>query len=112
MITGFAPRAAAGLAILAGLAVYAYGLYHAPALTTDGRQRQAWLEATVRAGAADPTQEADLAEAYWTRYPDVAADALYGRSGTLKVLGAREHYRQHGRREGRLWGPDPQSTSP
>jgi len=46
--------------------------------------------------AADP-----LEEAYWNRYPDVAADPYFGRGSKL---GAAEHYRRHGKAEGRIWG--------
>ena len=52
----------------------------------------------------DLQQEAALADAYWRRYGDVAADSVVGRDGALGVFGAREHYNRHGRRENRIWG--------
>lgn len=45
----------------------------------------------------------NVAEAYWHCYPDVAQDSYFGQSGPLGILGAREHYERHGRREGRIW---------
>lgn len=49
-------------------------------------------------------REEELAGAYWNRYPDVAASPLWGRQGTMGVLGPREHYQLFGRLEGRHWG--------
>ena len=51
--------------------------------------------------------EHELAEAYWRRYPDIKEDAHYGINGPLGIFGAREHFRQHGKREGRVWGLTP-----
>lgn len=45
-----------------------------------------------------------LAEAYYLRYPDIASDTFFGRSGPMGIYGAREHYRQYGRSEGRIFG--------
>lgn len=63
------------------------------------------LRVLARAAEIDTAAEEKLAHAYWLRYPDVAANPLYGEKGRLGVLGAREHYMRHGRREGRVWGP-------
>lgn len=45
-----------------------------------------------------------LADAYWQRYPDVAASAVWGQNGSLGVLGPRDHYRYVGKYQGRTWG--------
>lgn len=86
----------------AGLAVYAAGVLRTPWMDTGTGDM---LRALARGKDIDTTAEAALAHAYWERYPDVRASALYGEKGHLGILGAREHFMQHGRREGRVWGP-------
>ena len=61
--------------------------------------------ALLREGALDRTREMQLARAYWLRYNDVRTDPFFGENGLLGLTGAAEHYRQHGRREGRIYGP-------
>ena len=53
-----------------------------------------------------------LAEAYYTRYPEIKSDEFYGENGPHGVLGAREHFRQHGKREGRIFAPLPKINDP
>ena len=65
--------------------------------------RQRMLEEVARGKSTDLLAERMLAEAYWSRYPDVAADAVFGRTGKMGIYGAREHYQRHGRHEGRIW---------
>jgi hypothetical protein len=52
----------------------------------------------------DPAFEQQLAEAYWQRYPDVAASNVWGRAGTLGILGPRDYYTYYGRFLGHSWG--------
>lgn len=59
----------------------------------------------ARLPEADPTEhEQALAEAYWQRYPDVEQSPVWGRQGTLGLLGPRDHYRHRGKKQGRVWG--------
>ncbi len=51
-----------------------------------------------------PGGEKELAEAYWHRYQDVAESDIWGREGTMGVLGARDHYYYYGKAQGRVWG--------
>lgn len=62
------------------------------------------MEETESAPEAE-NDEKMLAEAYWRRYPDVAADPEFGMSGTLGYAGAFEHYRRYGQQEERVWTP-------
>lgn len=94
------------LAAAAALALYAAAFCHSPAADPDEPARHAFLERMAAPGPADDGERA-LAEAYWRRYPDVAADRYFGAHGQLGRAGAREHYQRHGRREGRVWGNDP-----
>ena len=90
------------------LVLYGQAARHSPAFDSDQRLRLAFLKQTAAEHAAAPDgQERVLAEAYWQRYPDIAAHPYFGTHGQLGIPGAREHYQQHGRREGRLWGPAP-----
>jgi hypothetical protein len=58
----------------------------------------------IKDGGRDDAAERRLAERYWQRYPDIAANGHFGRQGSFGIHGAREHYQRHGRHEGRLWG--------
>jgi hypothetical protein len=89
-------------AFAAGLAVYAAGASRPPLMDS---RRDEILRVLARTANIDTAAEEKLAHAYWARYPDVRASALYGENGRLGILGAREHFMQHGRREGRVWGP-------
>ncbi|PIE58129.1 MAG: hypothetical protein CSA33_04240 [Desulfobulbus propionicus] len=54
--------------------------------------------------AKDTAREAKLAEAYWSRYPDVAQSPVWGKKSALGVAGPRDHYLLFGQDEGRIWG--------
>lgn len=54
--------------------------------------------------SCDLQLEREMAEAYWLRYPDVQSSTYWGPDGPLGILGARDHYRLHGRRESRVFG--------
>ena len=60
--------------------------------------------ALLRDGGSDHAAEAQLARAYWLRYEDIRTDPFFGESGLLGIYGAGEHYQQHGRLEGRIYG--------
>lgn len=48
--------------------------------------------------------EKQLAEAYWARYPDIRKDGVWGEKSSMGIRGPRDHFRIHGKREGRIWG--------
>lgn len=52
----------------------------------------------------DMNLETRLAEAYWGRYPEIKDDSVWGKSSPLGILGPRDHYKYHGRFEGKIWG--------
>jgi hypothetical protein len=60
--------------------------------------------ALLRDAAAQRADEVQLARDYWLRYSDVRTHAFFGENGPLGISGAKEHFRQHGRREGRIYG--------
>ena len=53
-----------------------------------------------------------LAEAYWNRYRDVREHDYYGKNGKMGIYGAEEHFKHHGRGEGRIYGPVPLPERP
>lgn len=91
------------LGMTAAFAVYGYGFYNSPVMNPDFRAQQ---DVLAHYAKSQGNQEAVrmLAEAYWQRNPDVAADSYFGRNGKMGTFGAREHYDRHGRKEGRRWG--------
>ncbi len=95
----------AGVAVAVALAVYLWGAFTSPVFDQQRYRERAYLRAQLASSEQRVEREAALAEAYWRRYPDVAADVTYGPGG-MGVEGARAHYRNHGKAEGREWGLD------
>ncbi|MDD9907884.1 MAG: hypothetical protein OXT06_30270 [Rhodospirillaceae bacterium] len=93
--------------IASALVAYAIGAWDSPLLDRERRAQREFVSRYALMATRDETAEQVLAERYWTRYGDVAADANFGRNGSFGIWGAREHFNRHGRREGRHW---PKST--
>jgi len=94
----------AATAMAIAIALYIYGFSNEPRLRNGDPQQRAYALQVLKSQSHDMAQETALAEAYWRRYGDVAADPVVGRDGAMGVFGAREHYDRHGRRENRIWG--------
>lgn len=89
------------------IAVLIAGIAAAGAYVYKQQRQSAWDDQVVselKRDYPDEARERMLAEIYWSKYPDVAADAYFGKNGRLGVYGPREHYRRH-RTEGagRVW---------
>jgi hypothetical protein len=85
------------------LAVYGGQARQTPLLNPERAAADRYLaDLAAQPGDGDHLDAAAATE-YWTRYPDVAGDSYYGPDGPLGMLGAIQHYRDHGRREGRQW---------
>lgn len=100
------------LVLGSSLTLYLLGLIHSPLLHPEQLAERRYVEHFLQQNAPDLEQERKLAEAYWRRYRDVAQDSYYGRQGPMGIFGAREHYQQHGRREGRIFAPLPEPETP
>ncbi len=87
----------------AALGIYAHGAFNSPLLDATLAQHEAYRQNVLATEGVDQDREKALAQAYWRRYGDVRADPYFGENGQLGVVGAREHYKRHGRREGRIW---------
>ena len=48
--------------------------------------------------------EQELAEAYWSRYPDIERSMIWGRKSKLGILGPRDHYLHFGKAADLTWG--------
>ena len=66
----------------------------------------------ARDAGANRATEVLLARGYWLRYKDVRIHPIYGENGPLGITGAGEHYRHHGRLEGRIYAPVAEAEDP
>jgi hypothetical protein len=65
--------------------------------------KEIYLQQMKQAVLPNPEAELELAYAYWRLYPDVRQDPHYGEHGDLGFEGARRHFEDCGRFEGRKW---------
>jgi len=79
------------------------GIYGAGEHYEQHGRREGRIFAPIHA-PEDLAFEQQLAEAYWQRYPDIAASNVWGRGGTLGILGPRDYYTYYGRFLGHSWG--------
>lgn len=92
-------------AVLIATVLWVEGLYHSPLIAPRRQTDRTSVSNHARATTPDAAQERLLAESYWRRYRDVRDDAYWGEKGPMGIWGPRDHYRQHGRREGRIFRP-------
>ena len=93
-----------GIALTVATAFWVRGLLQSPLVQPDGRSR----ERSVGALSPHPREqrrEAQLAQGYWQRYRDVREHDYWGEKGAMGIQGPRDHFRRHGRREGRIFAP-------
>lgn len=85
--------------------IWLIGFLQSPLFRPEIHQERLLAEKYSKEQAPDYLAEKSLAEAYWQRYPDVIDHFYYGKQGPMGIYGAREHYQQHGKREGRIFAP-------
>jgi hypothetical protein len=90
--------------MLIAVSLWLLGLLTSPNTSPKTRQQRQFLEHYIQDNAPNLKETRRLAEIYWRRYPDVSSDTHFGRSGIMGIYGARAHYDQHGKIEGRKWG--------
>ena len=98
--------------VATAIAIYVLGFIQEPRLRGGDAEERAFARQVIKSQTRDMSEEKALADAYWRRYSDVAANPVVGRNGALGVYGAREHYNRHGKRENRIWGPPTDKKSP
>lgn len=99
-------------AVLIATVLFIEGLYHSPFLDPRRETERKFVNNYVRANTPDAAKERLLAESYWRRYRDVREDTYWGENGPMGIWGPRDHYRQHGRREGRIFRPLAEALDP
>ena len=90
------------------LGIWFHGLLNSPIMHPEllAEKRSAIIH--LRDTTPDMQERRNLAQAYWTRYGDIRKDTFYGENGVNGILGAWKHYEQHGKHEGRIFGPIPE----
>ena len=92
----------------ASLIIWLHGLLNSPIMHPDILAEKRYASIHLRDTTPDTQERQLLAQAYWTRYADVRKDRFYGENGVNGILGAWKHYEQHGKHEGRIFGPIPE----
>ena len=90
------------------LIFWLHGLLSSPILHPDALAEKRFATIHQRDSAPDLQERQALAQAYWMRYADIREDPFYGEHGVNGLLGAWKHYEQHGKHEGRIFGPIPE----
>ena len=85
--------------------LWVHGLLTSEILDPEIQAQKRQAAVRLRDAATVSTNELEAARAYWLRYEDIRLHPLFGEHGPLGIAGAREHYRQHGRHEGRIYAP-------
>lgn len=94
----------ASLAIAAlCLFLYGHSFLQEPAFDRKQQAQIDFLANYIEAHDQDHKIEAELAASYWRRYADVKKNRYWGEKGPLGIWGPRDHFNQHGRREGRIF---------
>jgi len=87
------------------IAVWGIGLLKSPLFDPVMHREQLFVARYKKNNAPDHIVEKTLSEAYYKRYQDVKVHPYFGEKGPMGIYGAREHYLQHGQREGRVFAP-------
>jgi len=93
-------------------ALWLHNFFRSPAGDPARKAERDSLRATIQHLAPNLAEERELAQAYWQRYPDVLQDGFWGERSPMGIRGPRDHFRQYGRHEGRVFGPIPKPDEP
>jgi len=74
-----------------------------PFMDHDLQMQRKYLGSMYDALAPEREEQRVLAEDYWLRYRGVKNDPFWGEKSRLGIQGPADHYRLHGRREGRIY---------
>lgn len=93
------------ISILSSFFLYFLGAIHSPLLDPLLQSEKTYLQKYVDNNDQDYREEKLLAKSYWLRYHDVKTNNYWGQNGPMGIWGARDHFVQHGKREGRIFKP-------
>ncbi len=94
-----------GAALFLSLTLYVNGLLRSQVTDPALAGEEKYLQKYIDSQQPNYQKEKALADGYWRRYKDIRQNRYWGRDGPMGIWGARHHYRQHGRREGRIFQP-------
>jgi hypothetical protein len=74
-----------------------------PLFDKEARESRKYLQTMHEKLSPDLQEQRQLAVDYWLRYEDVRKHFLWGEKGRLGIKGPADHYRTHGKEEGRIY---------
>ena len=98
--------------LTASVLLWIWGLFYSPIFLPESQQQEQSGNRFIQNHSPELETIKTLADAYWQRYADIKNDKHYGRNGKMGIFGAEEHFRQHGKQEGRVYGPIPVPEDP
>lgn len=93
-----------GAIVSSGL-LWVRGLLQSPYYEPGLQVEEKYIREYIETNSPDNRQEKILAEGYWLRYRDISKNNYWGVDGPMGIWGPRDHFTQHGRREGRIFAP-------
>lgn len=92
-------------AITSSSVLWLQGLVYSPLFDRELHSEEKFIREFIDSNSLDYQQEKVLAESYWLRYRDIRKNNYWGINGPMGVWGPRDHFIQHGKREGRIFKP-------
>lgn len=96
------------MAVIISSCLYLTGLFHSSIIDEQRGNETQYLQEYIDSHQHESREEKILAESYWRRYRDIRENNYWGVKGPLGIWGARDHFNQHGRQEGRIFQPIPE----
>lgn len=91
------------VSICTSLFFYFNGLSRTSIFNPQKRYEEKFVQKYIEENDPDYHEELILAQSYWLRYEDVNDNDYWGVNGPMGIWGARDHFLQHGKREGRIF---------
>lgn len=85
--------------------LYTMSLFKSPMLKPELLIEKQYLQKFIENNDQGLQHEKLLAEGYWLRYGNIKNHRYWGINGPMGIRGPRDHYRLHGKREGRIFKP-------
>ncbi len=92
-------------AVISSAVFWVKGFLYSPLFDSEFRIEEKFIGDFIDSNSLDSIQEKILAESYWLRYSDVRTNKYWGRNSPMGIWGPRDHFMQHGKREGRIFAP-------
>lgn len=99
------PAVITWIALVTAAVLWTRGFLQSPIVHPERKAEVKLIAGSSQADAPDPQQEKILAASYWQRYLDIRENDHWGEKGPMGIWGPRDHFRKHGKREGRIFAP-------